>query len=78
MRRKFLVVVERNSDGFWGVVKGLPEHILCTSRGDTLEDLERNIKEAIALALELPDGEEKEIEVEFVFKDPKESSGFLE
>jgi len=78
MGLRFLVVVEKSSDGFWGIVKGLPKNILCTSRGDTLEELKTNIKEAIALALDLPDGDEKKIEVKFVFMDPKESAKSLE
>lgn len=47
---KYAVVIESAKDGgYWAYVPDLPG---CTSRGDTRDEVERNIKEAIDLHIE--------------------------
>ena len=49
-RMKYAVIVERGKDGgYWAYVPDLPG---CASRGDTFEEAERNIKEAVELHIE--------------------------
>lgn len=45
------VLIHEEQDGFWAEVPDLPG---CYSQGDTLEELIRNIREAIALFLDIP------------------------
>ena len=44
------VLIHEEQDGFWAEVPDLPG---CYSQGDTLEELIRNIREAIALFLDI-------------------------
>lgn len=56
--RKYLVIYERNADGFNAYVPDLPG---CTSAGETKEEVELNIIEAIKLHLEVLQEEGLEI-----------------
>jgi predicted RNase H-like HicB family nuclease len=56
--RKYLVIYERNADGFSAYVPDLPG---CTSAGETKEEVELNIIEAIKLHLEVLQEEGLEI-----------------
>jgi predicted RNase H-like HicB family nuclease len=51
MARVFHVIIEQDEDG--GYVGKVPELQGCVSQGDTLDELMRNIKEAIELCLEV-------------------------
>ena len=51
MERKFHVLIEQDEDG--GYVGKVPELKGCLSQGDTLDELMKNIKEAIELCLEV-------------------------
>ena len=51
MARKFHVIIEQDEDG--GFIGKVPELQGCLSQGDTLDELMRNIKEAIELCLEV-------------------------
>ena len=46
---KYNAIVHREDGGFWAEVPDLPG---CYTEGDTLDELERNLREAIALYLE--------------------------
>lgn len=47
---KYAVVIEKsNNGGYWAHVPDLPG---CASRGDTIADVERNIREAVELHIE--------------------------
>lgn len=48
--RKYLVIYERSSDGYSAYVPDLPG---CTSAGETREEIEENIVEAIKFHLEV-------------------------
>lgn len=48
------VLIHEEKDGFWAEVPDLPG---CYSQGDTLEELVRNIKEAIVGFLDIPEQE---------------------
>jgi predicted RNase H-like HicB family nuclease len=56
--RKYLVLYERSADGFSAYVPDLPG---CTSAGETKEEVELNIIEAIKLHLEVLQEEGLEI-----------------
>ncbi|MDL5049195.1 type II toxin-antitoxin system HicB family antitoxin [Oscillatoria amoena NRMC-F 0135] len=56
--RKYLVIYERSADGFSAYVPDLPG---CTSAGETKEEVELNIIEAIKLHLEVLQEEGLEI-----------------
>lgn len=58
MARIFHVLIEQDEDG--GYIGKVPEIQGCLSQGDTLDELMRNIKEAIELCLEV-ETKEKEI-----------------
>lgn len=45
------VLIHEEEDGFWAEAPDLPG---CYSQGDTLEELIRNIREAVAGYLDLP------------------------
>ena len=51
MKRKFHVLIEQDEDG--GFIGRVPELQGCLSQGDTLDELMKNIKEAIELCLEV-------------------------
>ena len=51
MEKKFHVLIEQDEDG--GYVGRVPELQGCLSQGDTLDELMKNIKEAIELCLEV-------------------------
>lgn len=56
---KFTVVIERDEDGkYIGIVPDLKG---CYSYGDTLDELMKNIKEAIQAHVEVLKAEEKEL-----------------
>lgn len=57
MVRKFHVLIEQDEDG--GYVGRVPELRGCLSQGDTLDNLMKNIKEAIELCLEVETEENK-------------------
>ncbi|MEK6867271.1 MAG: type II toxin-antitoxin system HicB family antitoxin [Nanoarchaeota archaeon] len=57
MARKFHVLIEQDEDG--GYVGRVPELRGCLSQGDTLDNLMKNIKEAIELCLEVETEENK-------------------
>ena len=59
MARTFHVLIEQDEDG--GFVGRLPEIQGCLSQGDTLNDLMKNIKEAIELCLEVQAVTEEQI-----------------
>ena len=47
---KYAVVIEKGKDGgYWAYVPDLPG---CTSFGESFEDAERNVKEAVELHIE--------------------------
>ena len=50
-KRTFHVIIETDEDG--GYVGQVPELQGCISQGDTLDELMKNIKEAIELCLEV-------------------------
>jgi predicted RNase H-like HicB family nuclease len=51
MKRRFSVIIEQDEDGVY--VGRVPELKGCISQGDTLDELMKNIKEAIELCLEV-------------------------
>ena len=51
MKRKFHIIIEEDEDG--GFIGKVPELKGCLSQGDSIEDLMKNIKEAIELCLEV-------------------------
>ena len=59
MARTFHVLIEQDEDG--GFVARVPEIRGCLSQGDTLNDLMKNIKEAIELCLEVQAVTEEQI-----------------
>ena len=59
MERKFHVLIEQDEDG--GYIGKVPELNGCLSQGDTLDDLMKNIKEAIELCLEVEAEEKKKV-----------------
>lgn len=57
MAKRFHVLIEQDGDG--GYVGRVPELQGCLSQGDTLDELMKNIKEAIELCLEVEAEEKK-------------------
>jgi predicted RNase H-like HicB family nuclease len=57
MAKRFHVLIEQDEDG--GYVGRVPELQGCLSQGDTLDELMKNIKEAIELCLEAEAEEKK-------------------
>lgn len=64
MKRIFHVIIEQDEDG--GYIGRVPELQGCLSQGDTLDELMKNIKEAIELCLEV-ETEKREFEKESKF-----------
>jgi predicted RNase H-like HicB family nuclease len=61
-KRKYVVVVEKDEDDVYiGSVPSLPG---CHSYGETLDELMKNMKEAIELCLEVLESEKQEIPME--------------
>ena len=58
MKRTFHVLIEQDEDG--GFIGKVPELQGCLSQGDSLDELMKNIKEAIELCLEV-EAQEKQI-----------------
>jgi predicted RNase H-like HicB family nuclease len=52
--RKYLVIYERSSDGYSAYIPDLPG---CTSAGETRDEIEENIVEAIKFHLEMMEEE---------------------
>ena len=63
MKNEFLVIIEKGEDGYY--VGTVPELNGCHTQGKTLDELMENIREVIALCLEVEDEEEEGI-LEFV------------
>jgi len=62
MKRKFHVIIEQDEDGWYiGKVSELQG---CLSQGENLDELMKNIKEAIELCLEVQQEENAEIQEE--------------
>ncbi len=59
MERKFHVLIEQDEDG--GYIGKVVELKGCLSQGDTLDELMKNIREAIELCLEVEREEEQSI-----------------
>ena len=67
MKRTFHVLIEQDEDG--GFIGKVPELQGCLSQGDSLDELMKNIKEAIELCLEVEAQEKqtvKEEQIKFV------------
>lgn len=64
MSRVFHVLIEQDEDG--GYIGKVPELQGCLSQGDTLDELMKNIREAIELCLEVQEKGSFETEVRFV------------
>lgn len=58
MAQTFHIIIEQDEDG--GYVGTVPELQGCLSQGDTLDELMKNVKEAIELCLEV-EVEEKQL-----------------
>jgi len=59
MEKRFHVIIERDQDG--GFIGKVPELQGCLSQGDTLDELMKNIKEAIELCIEVRSEEKKKL-----------------
>ena len=64
MKKTFHVLIEQDEDG--GYIGKVPELQGCLSQGDTLDELMKNIKEAIELCLEVQTEAKKDISEEHV------------
>ncbi|HLD43448.1 MAG TPA: type II toxin-antitoxin system HicB family antitoxin [Candidatus Nanoarchaeia archaeon] len=64
MAKTFHVIIEQDEDG--GYVGKVLELQGCLSQGDTLDELMKNIKEAIELCLEVQEDEKKTVEEESI------------
>lgn len=62
MKRTFHVIIEQDEDG--GYVGRVPELRGCITQGDTLDDLMKNIKEAIELCLEVKSKRKQNVDEE--------------
>jgi predicted RNase H-like HicB family nuclease len=62
--REFTVVIEQDGDGVY--VASVPELPGCHTQAETLDELNRRIKEAIELYLEVEAEKEKEGHLDFV------------
>lgn len=59
MERTFHIIIEQDEDG--GYIGKVPELQGCLSQGDTLDELIKNIREAIELCLEVEKSEKQTI-----------------
>ena len=65
MTKTFHVIIEEDEDG--GYIGKVPELQGCLSQGDTLDELMKNIKEAIELCLEVQEQDKEAFEsIKFV------------
>ena len=64
MARTFHVIIEQDEDG--GYVGKVPELQGCLSQGNTLDELMKNIREAIELCLEVQAEKDKRYSIEKV------------
>ena len=64
MKRTFHVIIEQDEDG--GYVGKVPELQGCLSQGDSLDELMKNIKEAIELCLEVQEDRKDRITEEHI------------
>lgn len=62
MTKTFHVIIEQDEDG--GYVGRVPELQGCLSQGDTLDELMKNIREAIELCLEVESKENQKVAIE--------------
>ena len=62
MKRIFHVIIEQDEDG--GYIGKVPELQGCLSQGDSLDELMKNMKEAIELCLEVETQEQVNIDRE--------------
>ena len=62
MPKIFHVIIEKDEDGVY--IGKVPELQGCLSQGDSLDDLMKNIKEAIELCLEVQSKEKAKVEEE--------------
>ncbi|KAB8314903.1 type II toxin-antitoxin system HicB family antitoxin [Tolypothrix campylonemoides VB511288] len=62
MRREFNVIIERDADGYF--VASVPELPGCHTQAQSLDELTKRIREAIALCLEFE--EEQQDSLDFV------------
>ncbi len=58
MTGKFTMIIEHDSNGYFGFC---PELNGCQTQGETYEETEKNLKEAIGLYLETLTKEEKQL-----------------
>ena len=65
-RHSYTVIYEEDPDG--GVVASVPSLPGCYSQGDTLEEAEKNIAEAVELYLEALYDEQKEAPEEHIWQ----------
>ncbi|MFW6449933.1 MAG: type II toxin-antitoxin system HicB family antitoxin [Nanoarchaeota archaeon] len=64
MTRKFNVLIEQDEDGTF--IGRVPELKGCITQGDSLDELMKNMKEAVELYLEVEDGQNNEEKVRFL------------
>jgi len=62
--REFTVVIEQDEDGVY--VASVPELPGCHTQAETLDELNRRIKEAIELYLEVVADKEEERQLDFI------------
>ncbi len=62
MARTFHVIIEQDEDGIY--IGKVPELIGCITQGSTLDELMKNVKEAIELCLEVQQKEKTKIDQE--------------
>lgn len=60
--REFTVIIEQDEDGIY--IASVPEHPSCHTKAETLDELNRRIKETIELYLEVvaEKGEERQLD----------------
>jgi len=62
--REFTVIIEKDEDGIY--VASVPELPGCHTQAETLDELNRRIKEAIELYLEVAAGKGEERQLDFI------------
>ncbi len=65
MAKKFSVIIEQDEDGVY--IGRVPALKGCVSQGDTLDELMKNIKEAVELYLEVIKEDKKDFELDTKF-----------